>query len=246
MLKKWMIAGFLLALLLPTAAQAVEAGASVTMTQGEQTQQADSFIPAQTVMQVYGADLFYHYNSQMFLLMKGSNSVYFQVNQTVIYVNGQQVNTGVAAKYENKALVIPSSYLTEGLKLTNGLQSPLPVEQQIKQAAVSLLGTWELYIPSVSWETIDANTDLGSLHAAAGAVSGTLTIKDDGTYTWSSLQQGRTISGKWVYTASLEEPIMLLAGEGTDDYRVGLYKGEMYLNAKGTGWLYYCSGKKKK
>lgn len=264
--KKWLVATLLACSFSTIVYANTDEGPAVTAKPAAYTAK-EVFIPAQAVMQQYEVDLFYHYNSQMFLLMSGNNSVYFQVDQPIIYVNGQQVRTDVSAKYENHSLVIPARYLTEGLKVnvkppqeaakpttantstitatastTATTVTATTVTATTASTTTALFHEWQLFIPGVTWET-HVNSGQGTVHVDATRMTGSLTIRENGTYTWISARDDKTIEGRWELTDSMEEPIMLLAGESGDDYRVGIYKRALYVKAKSSGWLLYLSGK---
>ncbi|MGO0062006.1 stalk domain-containing protein [Brevibacillus fluminis] len=238
MMKKWLLTG-LLACSLSSVAYADASGKPNGAAAAAGT---EVYVPAQTVMQQYGVDLFYHYNSQMFLMMSGNNSVYFQVNQPVLYINGKQVRSGVFAKYENGALMIPASYLTDGLKI--GVTPQGQDAQQKADAATTdgLFHKWQLFLPGIAWET-HPNSGQSTVYQGADTLQGSLDIHADGTYEWISARDNTTITGAWTRTDSMEEPLLLLQGEGGDDYRIGIYKGALFIKAKSSGWLYYLSGK---
>lgn len=85
--------------------------------------------------------------------------------------------------------------------------------------------TYDTNVSGAAYVTEDNANNTATLHTSAGAQSGSITIKGDGTYVWNSTWEGRIIQGKWQETNDSDYPIVLLQGEDGRDWKVGKDQG---------------------
>ena len=81
----------------------------------------------------------------------------------------------------------------------------------------SLMGVWRTRVPGAVWQTPSGQTGYDNLHVSAGAASGDLIIRKDGSYTWDSYGGKK---GKWE-KGDADYPIVLLDHSEKKTWRVG-------------------------
>lgn len=212
----------------------------LTFTVPPVNQNGTTLVPLRGTLEPLGFTLEWNSKEQTVVIKKATSVVILKINSKSASVNGKNVSLQSPATLINGSVFVPLRFISEATgskvdwdaattKVTidnqyyffvDRTKKSLASDEQSQTETNFYAGTWEIWVPG-GYATTDTKLNgVGSTTITKEYVNGakgkTLTIKNDGSYTWEVV--GGTINGLW--QAADNGCILLVKGQMESDWYV--------------------------
>ncbi len=182
-------------------------------------------VPLRFVSEALGAEVKWNDKEKSITLIRGSDKMKLTLNRSDATVNGKTVYMDVPAINHKGLTMVPIRFVVENFHLEiefdndtgvitissepleqeeengNGAEESEAAEEESGDASAYFIGAWAMWVPGTGISTGEGGAFL------PGADAGTLTIYEDGTYTYP--WNGKLLSGEWKRTGKSNQIVLL-------------------------------------